>query len=88
MLKYDFGLKFNTSFKIWLTSSCWWKVRRLGGGYGGKATPAQLMAAATALAAFKVNRPVRVVLDLKSNMEMFGKKFPYLGKYKVLLVRD
>jgi len=60
------------------------KVRRIGGAYGGKATSSQLIAAATALAANKVNRPVRLVLDLKTNMEMFGKKFPYLGKYKVI----
>ena len=42
------------------------------------------MAAATAIAARKVNRPVRVVLDMRSNMEMFGKRLPYLGTYKVL----
>jgi len=41
------------------------------------------MATATSLAANKVNKPVRVVLDLKTCMEMFGKKLPFLGKYKV-----
>ena len=43
------------------------------------------MAAATAVAVHKVNRPVRVVLDMRSNMEMFGKRLPYLGEYKVCI---
>ena len=55
----------------------------MGGGYGGKSTCSQLISVATAIAAHKVNRPVRVVLDLRSNMEMFGKRLPYMGKYKV-----
>jgi xanthine dehydrogenase molybdopterin-binding subunit B len=59
------------------------QVRRLGGGYGGKSTPSQLLAAAAAIAANKVHRPVRVVLDMRTNMEMFGKRLPYLGTYKV-----
>jgi xanthine dehydrogenase/oxidase len=42
-----------------------------------------LVSAAAAIAAHKVNKPVRVVLDLRSNMEMFGKRLPYMGKYKV-----
>ena len=28
-------------------------------------------------------RPVRVRMNLKTNMEMVGKRFPYLAKYKV-----
>ena len=59
------------------------QVRRLGGSYGGKSFCSQLYGAATAIAAHKVNKPVRLVLDLKTNMEMFGKRFPYMGKYKV-----
>ncbi len=38
------------------------------------------MAAACALAADKLDRPVRVVMDLKSNMAMMGKRLPYLIK--------
>ena len=35
------------------------EVKRLGGGYGGKATPAMYIACATAVASWKVNKPVR-----------------------------
>ena len=41
------------------------------------------MAAAAALGAFKLNRPVRLVLDMKTNMELIGKRYPYLIKYNV-----
>ena len=57
-------------------------VRRLGGGYGGKATPAFFIACATAVAAWKVNKPVRFVMDLKSCMSFIGKRENYLVKYK------
>lgn len=35
------------------------EVKRLGGGYGGKCTPAMWIACATAVASWKVNKPVR-----------------------------
>ena len=54
----------------------------MGGGFGGKARPAAHVAAAAAIAAAKLNRPVRLIMDLKSNMELMGKRFPYLTKYK------
>ena len=40
------------------------QVRRLGGGYGGKATPSFFVATATAVASWKVNKPVRYVCML------------------------
>ena len=40
------------------------QVRRLGGGYGGKATPSFFLATATAVASWKVNKPVRYVCML------------------------
>ena len=58
-------------------------VRRLGGGYGGKLSYPTPVAAGAALAAVKLNRPVRVVLDIETNMEMFGGRLPYLVEYKV-----
>lgn len=57
-------------------------VRRLGGGYGGKATPAFFVAVATSIAAWKVNKSVRFVMDLKSNMSFIGLREPYIVKYK------
>ena len=43
------------------------------------------VAASAALAAVKLNRPVRIVLDLEANMEMYGGRLPYLVQYKASL---
>ncbi|XP_032593460.1 aldehyde oxidase 3-like [Drosophila grimshawi] len=51
------------------------KTRRIGGGYGGKATRCNLAAAAAAVAAHKLNRPVRFVQSLESIMTTTGKRW-------------
>ncbi|XP_059083877.1 uncharacterized protein LOC131881124 isoform X2 [Tigriopus californicus] len=56
-------------------------VRRLGGAYGGKITLPNAIATACAVAAEKVRKPVRLTLDLQSNMELLGKRSPYLFEY-------
>ena len=48
------------------------RVRRIGGAYGAKVTRPQMVASACAVAAAKLRRPVRLVLDLQTNMEMVG----------------
>jgi len=58
-------------------------VRRLGGAYGAKISKASHVAAACAVAAEVTGKPVRVVLDLETNMKMIGKRLPYLAKYEV-----
>ena len=63
-------------------------VRRLGGGFGGKISQPNNVAAACAVAAAKLRRPVRMVMDLKTNMEMLGKRLPYLVKYKAVVDED
>jgi len=55
----------------------------MGGAYGAKITPPAQIAAATALAAQKLRKPVRTVLDIKSNFQLVGKRWPYLVKYNV-----
>ena len=57
------------------------QVRRLGGGYGGKATRCNLAACAAALAAYKLNRPVRFVQSLESMMNILGKRWGCLVEY-------
>ncbi|XP_073848046.1 uncharacterized protein [Musca autumnalis] len=52
------------------------KTQRVGGGYGGKATRCNFIACAAALAAYKLNRPVRFVQSIESMMESFGKRWP------------
>jgi xanthine dehydrogenase/oxidase len=58
-------------------------VRRLGGGYGGKLFKPSLPAAAAAVAAKVTGRPVRLVMDLETNMRMIGKRLPYMTTYEV-----
>lgn len=58
-------------------------VRRLGGAYGCKITRATHIACACAVAAHVINRPVRVALDMETNMKMIGKRAPFLMKYEV-----
>ena len=57
-------------------------VRRLGGAFGAKISQANIPATACAVAANKLNLPVRLRMDLRTNMEMLGKRLPYLVRYK------
>ncbi|CAB3987357.1 xanthine dehydrogenase-like, partial [Paramuricea clavata] len=57
--------------------------KRCGGAYGGKIIRASANSTACAVAAYVTNRPVRLRMNFKTNMEMVGKRFPYLAKYKV-----
>ncbi|XP_075153163.1 uncharacterized protein LOC142226821 [Haematobia irritans] len=58
------------------------KVRRLGGAYGCKVTRCNLVACAAALAAYKLNRPIRFVQSLESMMNINGKRWAYRSDYK------
>ncbi|CAL8110876.1 unnamed protein product [Orchesella dallaii] len=58
------------------------EVRRLGGGFGAKSTRSALIATACAVAAHHTQKPVRVDLDLETNMQMIGKRLPYLVQYE------
>ena len=64
------------------------RVRRLGGGFGGKISQPNNVAAACAVAATKLRRPVRMLMDLRTNMEMLGKRLPYLVQYKASVDED
>lgn len=59
------------------------QVKRLGGGFGGKESQAAPFAALAALAAKKLNRPVRVNLTKDDDMIMTGKRNPFENEYKV-----
>lgn len=58
-------------------------MKWLGGGLGAKGTPPTHIAAAAAIAATTINKPVRVQLDLEANMTMIGMRMPYFMKYEV-----
>ncbi|AQK62428.1 aldehyde oxidase2 [Zea mays] len=58
-------------------------TRRVGGGFGGKALKSMHVACACAVAALKLQRPVRMYLDRKTDMIMAGGRHPMKVKYSV-----
>lgn len=63
-------------------------VGRLGGGFGGKEDQATPWAALAALAAVKLNRPVKLILHRQDDMRMTGKRHPYSSDFKLGLKKD
>eukprot|EP01088_Endostelium_zonatum_P016468 TRINITY_DN4462_c0_g1_i2.p1 TRINITY_DN4462_c0_g1~~TRINITY_DN4462_c0_g1_i2.p1 ORF type:complete len:1424 (+),score=366.72 TRINITY_DN4462_c0_g1_i2:55-4326(+) len=59
------------------------KVRRIGGGFGGKETQNIVYACIAAVGASKYNRPVRLVLTRDEDMMFTGKRHPFMARYKV-----
>lgn len=59
------------------------KVKRIGGGFGGKETRSAILAIPVAIAAYKLRKPVRAVLDRDEDMQVTGYRHPCLVKYKV-----
>ena len=55
----------------------------MGGAYGGKFSHSIHTAAAIAVCANKLNRPVKMVVAMQTNMETYGKRCPYYVKWKV-----
>ncbi|XP_065067041.1 uncharacterized protein LOC135692714 isoform X3 [Rhopilema esculentum] len=58
-------------------------VPRLGGGFGGKIEYPSKIASAVAVAAHTLDRPVRMTMTLSDNLNMVGKRAPFIAKYKV-----
>jgi len=54
---------------------------RMGGGFGGKETQANAFAAIAALAAWRTGRPVRIKLPRQLDMQLTGKRHPFLARY-------
>jgi len=59
------------------------EVRRMGGGFGGKETQANLFATIAAIAAKKLNRPVKLRPDRDDDMTATGKRHDFLIDYTV-----
>uniref|UniRef100_A0A667GIK6 xanthine dehydrogenase n=1 Tax=Lynx canadensis TaxID=61383 RepID=A0A667GIK6_LYNCA len=59
------------------------RVKRMGGGFGGKETRSTVVSTAVALAAYKTGRPVRCMLDRDEDMLITGGRHPFLARYKV-----
>lgn len=59
------------------------QVRRMGGGFGGKESQPALFAAVAALAAKKLNRPVKIRPDRDDDMIATGKRHDFKVAYDV-----
>eukprot|EP00884_Botryococcus_braunii_P010388 jgi/Botrbrau1/19350/Bobra.0073s0075.1 len=59
------------------------KVRRVGGGFGGKSSRSMPIAAAAAVAANAVKRPVRLVLNRNDDFRMIGGRSEMSATYDI-----
>lgn len=64
------------------------RVKRMGGGFGGKESRGMLVALPCALAAHRMGRPIRCMLDRDEDMMMTGTRHPFYHKYKVSCNKD
>ncbi|EXJ95419.1 xanthine dehydrogenase [Capronia coronata CBS 617.96] len=64
------------------------RVKRLGGGFGGKETRSIQLSTICAVAANKVRRPVRCMLNRDEDIVTSGQRHPFLGIWKVGVNKD
>ncbi|RDW62873.1 putative xanthine dehydrogenase [Coleophoma crateriformis] len=64
------------------------RVKRLGGGFGGKETRSIQLTGICALAAKKTGRPVRCMLNRDEDMLTSGQRHPFLTRWKVGVNKD
>lgn len=64
------------------------RVKRLGGGFGGKETRSIQLAAIVATAANKVRRPVRCMLNRDEDIMTSGQRHPFLCHWKAAVNKD
>ncbi|MCD4833679.1 MAG: molybdopterin-dependent oxidoreductase [Bacteroidales bacterium] len=63
-------------------------VARLGGAFGGKEDQATAYACMAALAAYLLQKPVKIALHRLDDMQMTGKRHPYSSDFKIGLNKD
>ena len=64
------------------------KVKRLGGGFGGKETRSIQLSGICSVAAKKTKRPVRCMLNRDEDMMTSGQRHPFLTRWKVAINKD
>ena len=64
------------------------RVKRMGGGFGGKETRSIQLAGIVACAANKVRRPVRCMLNRDEDIATSGQRHPFLARWKVGINKD
>jgi xanthine dehydrogenase large subunit len=63
-------------------------VPRLGGGFGGKESQATQFACLAAVGAVRTGRPVKVILDRRTDMLVTGKRHPFRTDYRAAFAAD
>lgn len=63
-------------------------VTRLGGAFGGKEDQATAWAVMAALAAQKLRKPVKLILDREDDIRATGKRHPYSSDFKIGLDKN
>ncbi len=61
------------------------RIKRIGGGYGGKCNPPVFVAIAAALAARKHQRAIRLAVKREVDSAMFGHRHPAQGQFTVAI---
>jgi xanthine dehydrogenase/oxidase len=64
------------------------EVKRLGGGFGGKEARCLMISNSTAVAAKKLNRPVKTIVKRETDMRMSGQRGAFAGTYKIGFTND
>ncbi|EYE92216.1 putative xanthine dehydrogenase HxA [Aspergillus ruber CBS 135680] len=64
------------------------RVKRLGGGFGGKESRSVLLAGICATAAAKARRPVRCMLNRDEDIAVSGQRHPFLCQWKVGVTKE
>uniref|UniRef100_H2YV29 Xanthine dehydrogenase/oxidase n=1 Tax=Ciona savignyi TaxID=51511 RepID=H2YV29_CIOSA len=64
------------------------RVKRIGGGFGGKETRFLVFANPALIAANKCGKPIRCVLTRQEDMQMTGQRHPFYAKYKVGFTKE
>ncbi|RAL17538.1 putative xanthine dehydrogenase HxA [Aspergillus homomorphus CBS 101889] len=64
------------------------RVKRLGGGFGGKETRSVQLAGICATAAAKLKRPVRCMLDRDEDIVTSGQRHPFYCRWKVAVTKE
>lgn len=63
-------------------------VKRMGGGFGGKESQASHIAGMAAVAAYRLKRPARIILEKDDDMIMTGQRHPFKNHYKVAFTNE
>ncbi|GAA5928017.1 hypothetical protein JCM1841_001821 [Sporobolomyces salmonicolor] len=64
------------------------RAKRLGGGFGGKESRTSMLSAVCAVAAKKLRRPVRCMLERSEDIKISGQRNPFLAKWRVGFTKE